>query len=348
MSRFKIKLMAIVFLIDCPMVMTEIIGQLPAAITNNAVAVAQTSRGLALYSFNGLGQAKDWQAVSNNAFAFNLNTKESSAISQVPFEQGRLASIAVSVNNQVYLFGGYTVASNHEEKSMSDVYRFDPEAKTFSLFTHMPIPVDDTVALVYQDRYIYLISGWHDVGNVADVQVLDTLSKKWFFATPYPGASVFGHAAGIVDNQLVVVDGVKVVGFKNNQRQFELSKSAFQGEIDAEDITQIKWRKLAAHPGQAGYRMAAVGVKSHGKIYFSGGSSNPYNYNGVGYNGIASEPLQQLLAFNVKTGLWETLQKKSLATMDHRGLLFANGQLITLGGMVAGQVVTDKIISIKF
>lgn len=26
----------------------------------------------------------------------------------------------------------------------------------------MPVPVDDSVALVYRDRYVYLVSGWHE------------------------------------------------------------------------------------------------------------------------------------------------------------------------------------------
>jgi len=76
----------------------------------------------------------------------------------------------------------------------------------------MLIPVDDTVALVYQDRYIYLISGWHDVGNITDVQILDTKNKRWYFGTPFPGQPVFGHAGGIVANNIVVIDGVKVAG----------------------------------------------------------------------------------------------------------------------------------------
>ena len=154
---------------------------------------------------------------------FNLNTSQSSIIQNNPLKQGRLASIAVTVDNMIYLFGGYTVTENHEEKSMPDVYRFDPETREFKLFTQMPISVDDTVALVYRNRYIYLVSGWHDVGNIADVQILDTKTKKWFFATPFPGKPVFGHAAGIIGNQIIVADGVKVAAIVNEKRQYKMS-----------------------------------------------------------------------------------------------------------------------------
>ena len=44
----------------------------------------------------------------------------------------------------------------------------------------MPVPVDDSVALSYKERYIYLISGWHNDGNVNLVQVYDT--KKQYMA----------------------------------------------------------------------------------------------------------------------------------------------------------------------
>ena len=50
------------------------------------------------------------------------------------------------------------------------------------------MPVEDAVLLVYLDRYIYLVSGWHDLGNVNLVQVLDTANGTWQQATPWPGA----------------------------------------------------------------------------------------------------------------------------------------------------------------
>ena len=91
-------------------------------------------------------------------------------------------------------------------------------SKAFPLFVVVQLfpPVDDTVALVYQNRYIYLVSGWHgsgiskSTGNVNLVQVFDSQQGRWFNATPFPGAPVFGHAGGIVDDQFLIVDGVKV------------------------------------------------------------------------------------------------------------------------------------------
>jgi len=324
----------------------EVIGTLPEAISNNAVAAAKTSTGWQLYSFNGLRKSKDWQGVTNLAMRFDLTTRRGYSIDKIPYKAGRLASIAVTVKNKIYLFGGYTVNDKHEEKSMPDVYQFDPETQKFTYFTDMSIPVDDTVALVYQERYIYLISGWHDVGNIADVQVLDTETKKWFFATPYPGDAAFGHAGGLVGNQMVIVDGVKVSAVKNNRRQFSMTNSAYIGEINADDFTQINWRQLPPHPGHPGYRMAATGIPASNQVMFVGGSDNPYNYNGIGYNGEPSQPSRQRFVFDLITQQWQLLTPHAQATMDHRGLLLVDGKTYLLGGMLGKQKVSNQVIKV--
>ena len=78
-----------------------------------------------------------------------------------------------------WLFGGYTVAADGSEESMAGVYRIRPGEPELQWVTNMPVPVEDSVLLVYQDRYIYLVSGWHDLGNVNLVQVLDTQTLTW-------------------------------------------------------------------------------------------------------------------------------------------------------------------------
>ncbi|TQV86421.1 Kelch repeat-containing protein [Aliikangiella coralliicola] len=328
----------------CAQVQSKEVGELPFAISNNAVSAAKVKGNWQLFSFNGLRQQKNWQAVSNVGMGFELSSKQNFKIEPIPFKQGRLASIAVTVKNKIYLFGGYTVAENHEEKSMSDVYQFDPKTQQFSLLTHMPIPVDDTVALVYQDRYIYLVSGWHDVGNIADVQILDTNTKKWFFGTPFPGNPVFGHAAGIIGNQMIVADGVKVDAIVDGRRQYKMSPQSYSGTIAPENFTKIHWRKLPAHPGKAKYRMAASGYPQKELILFTAGSDNPYNYNGIGYNGIPSQPSHDVFAWSVKNNRWQTLPPLSTATMDHRGLLAVDDKLFIVGGMLENQKVSNKII----
>jgi hypothetical protein len=79
-------------------------------------------------------------------------------------------------------------------------------------------------------------------------------------------------------------------------------------------------------------------------IYFSGGSANPYNFNGIGYNGEPSEPSRYTFAFNLRSGKWETLNADtSDPTMDHRGLFVLPEGLILAGGMAKGQQVTPQV-----
>jgi len=323
------------------------IAKLNLAISNNAVAAAKTASGWQLLSFNGLTRNKNWRAVSNTAMGVDLASKTSYHIKNVPFEHGRLASIAVTVNNKVYLFGGYTVNESHAEKSMPDVYQYDAQTRKFTLFSQMLIPVDDTVALVYQDRYIYLISGWHDVGNIADVQILDTHSKRWYLGTPYPGQPVFGHAAGILENNIVVIDGVKVAGIKQGKRQYKMSNQSFLGKIDPLDFTKIHWQALPLHPGKAKYRTASNGSKQLNSVVFAGGSDNPYNFNGIGYNGSPSEPSDAVFSWDLKAKQWKTLNSLSRASMDHRGLLAVEDSFYLLGGMNENQQVSDQVIRYK-
>jgi hypothetical protein len=65
-----------------------------------------------------------------------------------------------------YVFGGYTVIKEHSEMSVPDVYAYHVLEDHYKALTFMPVPVADSIALPYQNRYIYLISGWHNDGDV--------------------------------------------------------------------------------------------------------------------------------------------------------------------------------------
>lgn len=317
------------------------------AISNNAVALANVDGKQHLFSFAGLGAEKTYQAVSPKAYSVNIKTGKSKRISSLPDSRGRLASIAATVNNKIYLFGGYTVAADHSELSTPEVYRYDPQTDSYALVSKMPTPVDDSVALVYQNRYIYLISGWHNTNNVNLVQVLDTKNNQWFSATSYPGNPVFGHAAGIVDNHLLVADGVKVVAHVNGKNQYAASEQNWLGEIDPINPAVIKWQGVPKHPHSSLYRMAGTGVPQKNLILFAGGSDNPYNFNGIGYDGNPSQPSNKVFGYNLTENQWQEFEPLEFASMDHRGLLSSESVYYIIGGMTEKQTVTTKIQSFK-
>ncbi|MBV1910770.1 MAG: hypothetical protein KUG78_15840 [Kangiellaceae bacterium] len=323
------------------MVLCEI--SLPQGISNNAVAKANVNGETILFSFSGLTSGKTYKDVVSTVYSVNLATGKVNSLPGLPDGVGRLASVAATVNEQIYLFGGYSVAADHSEVSTPEVYRFNPLNNSYQLVSSMPIPVDDSVALVYMNRYVYLVSGWHNTDNVSLVQVYDSKDNVWFEATPFPGAPVFGHAAGIVDNQFIVADGVKVNGRVNGKNQYGPSDENWLAVIDRKDPKIIHWEKIPKHPFIPLYRMAATGVDSRVKIVFAGGSDNPYNFNGIGYDGNPSRPSGEVFAFDLEKHQWEKLNSLSKKTMDHRGLLDVNGTLYTLGGMGEKQQVLTGI-----
>ena len=322
--------------------------ELPEPITNNAVALAEGPDGPTIYSFNGLKSGKTWRDTSNAAFACVISIKTCETIASVPVSEGRLASAAVTVAGTIYVFGGYTVAENGDEVSTPEVFAFHPADNSYTRKADMPTPVDDMVAVPYQDRFIYLISGWHDEGNVSVVQLYDTQTDAWTEATPFPGKPVFGHAGAIAGDSIMVTDGVAVAdGLVNGKRKFVAAKLTWRGDIDPKNPTQIAWRGVDAHAGKARYRMAAIGDDRRGKVIFAGGGDNPYNYDGIGYDGVPAKPGGRFFEYDLTTDKWKELDRLAEPSMDHRGLANDGKNYYIVGGMDAEQKVISRIVSFR-
>lgn len=324
---------------------------LPEPVSNNAVASVTIDDTQYVFSFMGLGNGKTHKDVHNRAWQLVINNTDKplqwQSLPPAPSSlalKGRLASVAVGLNDSVYIFGGYTVDEEHNEISTPDVYKYAPVTGEYTLLAPMPVPVDDASALVYQDRYVYLVSGWHNDGNVNLVQVYDTQTGKWQQASPFLGNPVFGQAGGIVNNTMVICDGVSVTPHSDKRRSFAPETACFKGVIDKKNPLKIDWRTLDHPTGTARYRMAAAGDKATNKIYFVGGSTNPYNYNGIGYNGEPSTADDAIWTFDIAEETWAISKTDAEApTMDHRGLINVNGSWVTIGGMLGAQRVTSKV-----
>ena len=311
-------------------------------VANNAAAL----HGGKIYSFAGLGAGKTWRDVHAKAYACSPKNQSCETLPPLPDGKGRLAATAQTIGDLIYIFGGYTVAEDHTEVSTPEVFAFDPKSKTYTRRADIPVPVDDSVSYVYQDRYIYLISGWHKDTNVADVQIYDTKEDSWTAATDWPGAPVFGHAGGGVGNIMVICDGVEIIPPKdeNARRTFETISACWRGEIDESDKTKINWTRLPQLPGKGLYRMAAAGVPSRNLVLFAGGSDNAYNYSGIGYNKIPSAPSAHVWAYDIADEKFITFKDKPKATMDHRALIdLGNGRFAILGGMGEEQLVLSGL-----
>ncbi len=314
---------------------------LPKAVTNNAVALLDLGDRKLVFSMMGLGSKKTYDDITSSAYVLDTKNQPWHSLPPLP-GLGRVASTAQGVDGRVYLFGGYTVDAQGNERSLPNLDIYDPGTGRWTRGADIPVAVDDSVSGVYRDRYIYLISGWSQTDNVSDVQVYDIATDKWRPATPIKGKPVFGHAGAILGNEIIYCDGVFRSPHGANSR-FIASDECWRGEVEAKDYKVIHWSKLPKHPGDARYRIAAGADPDRGKVWFVGGTDNPYNYDGIGYNGKPSEPSSTAFAWNTRTQKWEVLSMNAPASMDHRGLIVIDSTLGTIGGMEAGQSVSAHV-----
>ena len=325
-------------------ILAEHIAALPMPVSNNGVTTVTRENRQYVVSFAGLGRGRSHEDTLSVTLVLDSESGRWRESSPLPGGGGRLAATAASVGGLAYVFGGYTVAEDGTEVSTPWVHAFDPATEKFFDLQPMPVPVDDAVSVTYLDRYIYLISGWHDLGNVNLVQRYDTSTNTWVQATPIPGSALFGHAGGIAGNKIVYCDGVGVQSHSDRRRDFVASDECFLGIIDEEDKRRIDWRRLEPHPGLPRYRMAAAGIDSLNAVLFIGGSENPYNYDGIGYDGEPSEPASGALLLDLSSLSWMVMPLSAPTTMDHRGLVPFGDRWLTVGGILAGQEVTDRVV----
>ena len=287
----------------CVAVSAMAVPDLPEPVSNNAVATTTVRGKTYIASFMGIGPGKQFSDIHNKAWMHTLGEYNWQRLPAVPSTQkvnGRVGASAVSLNNNFFIFGGFSVNADGTEQTAVDSYRIDPVTKRYTKLNDIPVPVDDAVALSYQNRYIYLVSGWSDHGNVNVVQVFDNFTQRWSQATPFPGKAVFGLAGAMADNQMLLCDGVALEYYPDKKREYKAEPACYLGTV-SNNANQIDWR-IVDHPtGTARYRMAGINSKIDGKdvLVFIGGSTNPYNYNGIGYNKVPSEPDNKVWVFSL-------------------------------------------------
>ena len=312
------------------------VPDLPSPVTNNAVAAGRIGRDWWVFSFLGVDSTKRWSGITRRAAAWSTGLGRWQELSPVPGPVGRLAATAQIVRGRAYVFGGYSVDSSARERSVPVVNIYDPVRKNWSLGAPIPVPVDDAVSMAWRDSLVYLVSGWHDTDNVQHVQVYDVVRNRWSMATPIPGPGVFGHTGGGAGNTIVFIDGA---ARRPGGPKYSLVPQTWIGTIDPAHPTSIAWRaSTEPHPGPPRYRAAAVGCGPF--VLFAGGTANPYNYNGIGYDGAPSEPLADVMGYDTRSGRWRTFLPAPVATMDHRALALEGDTAMIVGGMRSRQRVT--------
>ncbi|MBI3790349.1 MAG: hypothetical protein HY275_05675 [Gemmatimonadetes bacterium] len=311
---------------------------LPVPVTNNAVATIARGPGAGVYSMLGVDSTKSWRGITRRAFHLPSGASRWRELPPVPGASGRLAALAFGVKGRVFLLGGYTVDSVGHETSLPRVDIWDPAGRRWRAGAPMPVAVDDAMGGVWHDSLIVIVSGWHDTDNVNDVQWYNPTTNRWTRGTPFPGVQVFGGAGGVLGDEILVVDGARRVSGKE---KYALTLQAWLGAINPKDPAEIRWSRMSPHPGPARYR-AAIGACGR-RFYLAGGTDNAYNYDGFGYDGHPSAPTAQVLSFEAAERTWWREHEAPAATMDLRGMAIVDGNAWLVGGMRAGQRVSDEV-----
>jgi hypothetical protein len=158
---------------------------LPVPLSNNAVAISHDGGKAKIFSFMGMGAAKDWKAITNRAFEMDPGSGEWMEKRPVPGMAGRVAASAIAIHDQVFIFGGYIVDSDGGETTVSDLNVYVPFEDRYYRGKDIPVPVDDAVIGLFHDRYIFLIGGWSSSKGeaVRNVQIYDTDKDVWMQGT---------------------------------------------------------------------------------------------------------------------------------------------------------------------
>ncbi len=316
------------------------IEPLPVPLSNSAVASVKVDGRPLVYVLMGLGADKAWNAVSSSAYGMNTDYGGWKEARPVPGAIGRFGAAAVGANAQVFLIGGFVADAQGRESAVSSMEIYDPVNKKWYRGPDVPMPVADSVAGVYRDRYIYLVGGWSAGEPVRAVQIYDLEKQIWLKSAAIPGEPVFGHAGAIVGDTIIYVDGAR----KNpdgDQPAYLPSHDCWMGHIDHKNPGHIEWKKLPDHPGTARFHIAAGGWNQDKDemVYFSGGSERLYDFKGLGDDGKPVEPSPLTFAYNLRADKWESIiENTPNPALDSRYILVTPQRLVTFGGMEKGEV----------
>lgn len=320
----------------------EELATMPERVSNNAVASATVNGVPYIYSFSGIDSTKAWSGIHLKSYRYNTTQDSWQRIADLPDPNGgKIAAGASTINNKIYIIGGYHVASNLNETTSAKVHIYDPETNTYLPDgANIPKAVDDHVQAIYRDSLIFLVSGWSNFNNVRDVQIYDPANDTWQVGTPIPNGAkwrVFGGSGTIIGDTLYYAGGAG----NWNGSNFPPTTYLRKGYINPENPTDITWIG-EDKPLAKGYRMAAGQFEN--KAIWIGGSDVTYNFDGIAYNNSGGvSPLSRVSLYEPPNGNITQFFDMTPTIMDLRGLSqISNNQYIIAGGMETEQAVSNK------
>lgn len=321
------------------------IAQLPMPSANHAFCAAQVNGNWYAYAFGGITTGLTNANIHRQAFRYDVLNDVWAALPDIPDTLGKIAAAASVVGDTAYVIGGYHVFSGPPfELSSNRVHRLDLTTDTWMPDgAPVPVPIDDQVQAVWRDSLIYVITGWSNTTNVANVQVYDPALNSWSVATPVPNTNqykAFGASGVIIGDTIYYHGGAASSG------NFPAQSTLRLGHIDPANPLNITWLPVENSPYGARYRSGAVDLD--GSPAWLGGSAVSYNYDAIAYNG--SGVVVPVTAVPRRAaGGWSQAGDLPMQVMDLRGVgELGGGQYLIAGGIGMQQNVLDSAWIIQY
>jgi hypothetical protein len=179
----------------------------------------------------------------------------------------RLYSAAVTINNKMYIFGGYNSGQ------LNDTCVFDPSAGTNGSWTHLSPTGTPTArygqAATVMSNKMYIFGGWNG-GNLNDTWVFDPsngANGSWTQLSPSgsPGGRYFASAVAI-STKMYLFYGNASGGYQNDVWVFDSTAGA-----------NGSWTQLSPSGTTPSNRMSASVAAISGNVYVFSGYSSGYN-----------------------------------------------------------------------
>ena len=315
----------------------------PEALSNNAVVEGFIDGKPFVYTFGGIDSTMSYQGIHKRSYAYDFTHNSWRQIANLPDTLGKIASAASRVNDTIYILGGYHVFKDHSEKSSDKVHRYDiVNDKFLEDGTAIPVPIDDHVQSIWRDSLIYVISGWYDKENVANVQIYNPSKNSWSTGTSVPNNHLyksFGASGTIVGDTIFYFGGASM------GKHYPIQNVLRKGVINSENPAEIEWSYQILDSTIVGYRMAATSLQH--RPYWLGGSTSTYNYDAIAYDGSGGVlPSNRVL--HLRNNQWQQTSTHKLP-MDLRGIAEINDLTkIIVGGILENQQVSNKVYLLEW
>ena len=315
----------------------------PEPVTNNSISIATINKDSYLFSFGGLDSTKLYSGIHQRSFRYDFKNKKWLQLANLPDSLGKIASAASLIKDTIYIIGGYHVFKDGNEISSNKVHRYAVKSNQF-LDDGNPIPtaIDDHVQAVWRDSLIYVVTGWSQKENVADVQIYNPYKNSWKIGSPVPNTHDYKSFGA---NGIIVEDTIFYFGGAAMGKNFPIQSILRKGVINVNNPIEISWSTINLDSTSTSYRMAATKVLN--TPHFIGGSANTYNFNGISYNKTGGVSPNRT-GFAYKNNKMYKYYNK-LLPMDLRGLASLNDTIKYMyGGMEENQKVSNKILQLSW